>query len=125
MALPSVTTADGDMEGIPVALMEAMASEVPVVASALSGIPELVEDGRTGLLVPERDPRALAAAIRRVHDDPGGARERAAAGRERVLEAYDLRRNARALAELLTWRYRPPAGAAAPPAPAPTVASQA
>ncbi len=102
MALPSVTTGDGDMEGIPVALMEALASGVPVVASRLSGIPELVEDGVTGFLVPEGDAAALAAAIRSAHDDPGRAAAMAAAGRERVLDAYELTRNTDELRRLLT-----------------------
>lgn len=97
MVLPSVTTGDGDMEGIPVALMEALASEVPVVASSLSGIPELVVNGATGLLVAERDAEGIAAAIRRIHDDPEDAARMAAAGRERVLDAYDLERNTAAL----------------------------
>lgn len=101
MALPSITTDDGDMEGIPVALMEALATEVPVVASSLSGIPELVEDGVTGFLVPERDSRAIAVALRRIHDDPDAAARLAATGRVRVLEAYDLQRNTAALRELI------------------------
>ena len=109
MVLPSVTTDDGDMEGIPVALMEALATAVPVVASSLSGIPELVEDGRTGLLVPERDAAAIAAAIRRIHDDREGAARMAEAGRERVLAAYDLERNTGELRRLLTWSFEPPA----------------
>lgn len=108
MVLPSVTTGGGDMEGIPVALMEALATRVPVVASALSGIPELVEEGVTGHLVPERDPRALADAIRRIHDDPEGAARMAAAGRERVLDAFDLERNTATLRGLLTWSFREP-----------------
>jgi len=69
-AAPSVTARDGDMEGIPVALMEAMASGVPVVATRHSGIPELVEDKVTGLLVPERDTDSLAAAFRWLVDHP-------------------------------------------------------
>lgn len=112
MVLPSVTTADGDMEGIPVALMEALASEVPVVASSLSGIPELVRDGETGLLAPEGDATALAAAIRRLRDDPQEAARMAAAGRERVLEAYDLERNAAELRRMITWSWDPPEAAA-------------
>jgi colanic acid/amylovoran biosynthesis glycosyltransferase len=59
-ALPSVTAADGDQEGIPVSLMEAMASGVPCLSTVHSGIPELIEDGRSGWLVPERDVAALA-----------------------------------------------------------------
>ncbi|MBU0994021.1 MAG: glycosyltransferase [Proteobacteria bacterium] len=60
---PSVTSADGDMEGIPVSIMEAMAQGLPVVATQHSGIPELVKDGESGLLVPERDVDSLAGAI--------------------------------------------------------------
>jgi colanic acid/amylovoran biosynthesis glycosyltransferase len=62
--LPSVTPSSGDMEGIPVALMEAMACGIPVIASQHSGIPELVIDGQTGYAVPERDFNALAEKVR-------------------------------------------------------------
>lgn len=61
--LPSVTGADGDMEGIPVALMEAMAVGLPVVSTVHSGIPELVESGKSGWLVPENDAQALAQRL--------------------------------------------------------------
>ncbi|CBG88929.1 colanic acid biosynthesis glycosyltransferase WcaL [Citrobacter rodentium] len=61
--LPSVTGADGDMEGIPVALMEAMAVGIPVISTLHSGIPELVEAGKSGWLVPENDAQALAARL--------------------------------------------------------------
>lgn len=61
--LPSVTGADGDMEGIPVALMEAMAVGIPVVSTLHSGIPELVEANKSGWLVPENDARALAQRL--------------------------------------------------------------
>jgi glycosyltransferase involved in cell wall biosynthesis len=74
--------------------MEAMASGVPVVASGISGIPELVEDGRTGLLVPPRDPFALAGALRRLHDDPALCERLARAGRETVEREFDVRKNA-------------------------------
>lgn len=101
MALPSVVTPEGMMDGIPVALMEAMAMGVPVVATRVSGIPELVEDGRTGLLAPPRDPAALAAALERLHRDPALAARLGAAGRARVLARYDLRRSAARLRALL------------------------
>jgi glycosyltransferase involved in cell wall biosynthesis len=65
LVAPSVPTVEGRREGIPVVLMEAMACGVPVVASALSGIPELVRDGETGLLVPPCDGPALCGALRR------------------------------------------------------------
>jgi glycosyltransferase involved in cell wall biosynthesis len=84
----------GAMDGIPVALMEAMAASVPVVSTPISGIPELVEDGRSGILVPERSADALAAALRRLLVDPELRRRLGTAGRERVAEAFELLRNA-------------------------------
>src|SRR5512133_751633 len=67
---PSVRTPSGMMDGIPVALMEAMATGCPVVSTRVSGIPELVEDERTGLLVEPRDAAQLADAIQRLLADP-------------------------------------------------------
>jgi glycosyltransferase involved in cell wall biosynthesis len=99
LAAPSVPTARGKREGIPVVLMEAMAAGVPVVASNVSGIPELVEDGSTGLLVPPGDARALADALRRVHDEPELALRLAARAREKVERDFDLETSAAALVE--------------------------
>jgi glycosyltransferase involved in cell wall biosynthesis len=96
--VPSVETARGDREGIPVALMEAMSAGLAVVASDLSGIPELVEHGRTGLLVPPGDPQALADALRRLADDAALRERLGREGRRRVLEAFDVERNAEQLA---------------------------
>lgn len=98
--LPSITMPSGKMEGLPVVLMEAMAMELPVIASNLSGIPELVENGRTGLLVPEGDPDALAAAIAQLADDEYLRRKLGSQARATVEESFDLRRSARALATL-------------------------
>jgi glycosyltransferase involved in cell wall biosynthesis len=64
--------------------MEAMASGVPVVASRVGGLPDLVLDGETGLLVPPGSAEALGAAIQRLVQDPGMARRMGAAGRDRV-----------------------------------------
>jgi glycosyltransferase involved in cell wall biosynthesis/Ser/Thr protein kinase RdoA (MazF antagonist) len=88
--LPSVVAPDGQMEGIPVALMEAMASGRPVVASALSGIPELVEDGVNGLLVPAGDAGRLADAIKVLLADPSLARRLGEQGRETVRREFRL-----------------------------------
>ena len=73
--MPSVVARDGQMEGIPVAVMEAMASRLPVVASSLSGIPEAVKHESTGLLVTPGQAAELAGAIGRVLSDPTAARE--------------------------------------------------
>lgn len=98
LVTPSVPTRSGKREGIPVVLMEAMSSGIPVIASDLSGIPELVIDGKTGLLVPPGDARQIAAAIRRIHEDPELRRCFAHAGRAKVVEEFDVRTNAARLA---------------------------
>jgi colanic acid/amylovoran biosynthesis glycosyltransferase len=89
---PSVTTADGDQEGIPVTLMEAMAAGMLVVASRHSGIPELVEHGVSGILVPERNARVIAAAILNLVDDAVHWSEMSRAARDRVTEDFDIDR---------------------------------
>lgn len=99
LAAPSVPTRDGRREGIPVVLMEAMGSGVPVIASNLSGIPELVNDQRTGLLVPPRDARFLADALERYIQDPGLRRRLGNAGRAKVVSEFDLNKNAAILAQ--------------------------
>ncbi|MBV8202168.1 MAG: glycosyltransferase [Acidobacteria bacterium] len=75
-------------EGMPLVVLEAMEAAVPVVASRVSGIPEVVEDGRTGWLVPPEEPPSLAAALAAVLDDPAEARRRGAAGRQRLRQRY-------------------------------------
>lgn len=100
LVAPSVPTAAGKREGLPVVLIEAMAAGVPVVASHLSGIPELVENEVTGLTVPPGDSGALADAIARLAGDPTLGSRMAAAGRQRVAADFDLDRNARRLIAL-------------------------
>jgi colanic acid/amylovoran biosynthesis glycosyltransferase len=97
---PSVITTSGKMEGIPVALMEALACALPVVATDISGISELVRSGQTGWLVPPEDPQALADAISAIQADRDGAEHLAQAGRELVLQEFDLRRNVSQLSAL-------------------------
>ena len=91
-------------EGIPVVLMEAMAMEIPCVTTAITGIPELIRDGRDGLLVAPSDVAALSAALARLIDDPALARRLGAAGRQRVLDAYHLPRNLDRLAGIFRRR---------------------
>lgn len=71
--MPSVVARNGDRDGIPNVLFEAMAMGIPVIATSISGIPEAVDHDRTGLLVSPNDPHALAAAIKRLLEDPSFA----------------------------------------------------
>lgn len=99
--LAPVVVADGDRDGIPNVLVEAMASGVPVVSTRISGIPELIDDGNSGLLVEPGDPQALADATTRVLLDRHMAGRLAKAGRHRVECDFDLAVNSRRVAELL------------------------
>ena len=102
--LASVPTRQGKREGIPVALIEAMASGLPVVASALSGIPELVEHERVGLLGPPGDSTALADALECLAHAPAMRFSMGEAGREKVEREFNLQASARQLHELLRLR---------------------
>ena len=97
---PCVVGSDGNRDGLPTVLTEAMALGVPVVATDVTGSPELVEDARTGLLVPQRNPEALARAIQHILANPGAAQALARAGRERVERDFNLRINVSQLRQL-------------------------
>ncbi len=84
LVLPSIIDARGDTEGLGVALLDAMSYGIPAIASRVGGIPDIIEDGVSGLLVPPADARALANAIERVARDPAYAKRLADAGRERL-----------------------------------------
>jgi glycosyltransferase involved in cell wall biosynthesis len=100
LAMPCVVGGDGDRDGLPNVIQEALALGTPVVSTDVTGIPEVVRDGETGLQVPQRDPAALAAALERLLGDPG-LRVRLAAGARRLMEAeFDIRRNTRRRREL-------------------------
>ena len=95
VALPSLA------EGLPLVALEAMALGRPVVATAVGGTPDAIEDGVTGRLVPPADPRSLAAALRELLDDPARAAALAEAGRRRVDERFDLAKMGPAYVELI------------------------
>ena len=99
-ALPSTIAADGDRDALPTVITEAMALGTPVVSTAVSGIPEQVDTGRTGLLVPPDDPAALADALELLLSQPELRRRLAIAGRERAADRFDLARSVSALREV-------------------------
>ena len=89
VVLPSITTASGEHEGIPVALMEAMAAGVPVISTTTGGIPELLGDG-AGILVPPEDSKALADAIEQLMKDPELRYKIGAKGKEKVKKEFAI-----------------------------------
>jgi glycosyltransferase involved in cell wall biosynthesis len=101
VVLPCVTTADGDVDGIPNVLMEAMAFGLPVVSSDLPAIRELITDGVDGLLVPPGDVERLAAAVGRLLDEPQLRRCLGNEARRTVVDRFDLGKNVRMLADTL------------------------
>lgn len=98
---PSIIAVDGQMDGIPMSLMEAMAAGKPVVASAIAGIPELVRDEVNGLLVDGAYPQRIEAAIRRLVEEPDLRQRLGEAGRQTVRQRFDIRQNSQSLIELL------------------------
>ncbi len=87
--LPAIVDAGGDTEGLGMVLLEAMRYEKPVVASAVGGIPDIVEDGVSGLLVPPGDFSALAGALTYLLEHPEQARELGQAARRYNAERFD------------------------------------
>ncbi|MGD1901149.1 MAG: glycosyltransferase [Geitlerinemataceae cyanobacterium] len=93
LAVPSVTTAQGETEGLPIVLLEGMAMGLPVVVSRHAGMPEAVVHDRNGLLVEERDVRGLSESIARVLSDSNVWEQFSRAGRSQVEAKFDLRAN--------------------------------
>ncbi|OGM17102.1 colanic acid biosynthesis glycosyltransferase WcaL [Candidatus Woesebacteria bacterium RBG_19FT_COMBO_42_9] len=90
--LPSVTAADGNQEGVPVVLMEAQASGLPVVSTLFTGVPEVVADGKSGFLVSERDVSALAEKLEYLIDHPDLWPKMGRAGSNLVEENYNIKK---------------------------------
>ncbi len=118
--LPSVIERSGDTEGIPVALIEAMASGLPVVTSRLSGIPELVREGRTGLKADPGDVSDLVRKLSAVLADPSAAMNRAVSARALVEREFSLVSSSARLVRLFTGRHSIPGPAPAPADPVPS-----
>lgn len=106
LIVPSVVHSNGDRDGIPNVIMEALSQCMPVIATDVCGIAEVIRHNETGLLVPERDPRALALAVRHMLADRERARRMAQAGRDLVERMFDRERNIKALMDLYHSEYR-------------------
>jgi glycosyltransferase involved in cell wall biosynthesis len=98
--MPSVIDSSGDRDGIPNVIVEALLCGLPVVATDVCGISEVIRDEETGLLVPPGDARVLAHAISRVFRNPAWATDLARRGRALICEEFDLERNCRRILEL-------------------------
>ena len=86
--LPAIVDSKGDTEGLGVVLIEAMELGLPIVASNVGGIPDVVIDGETGILVPEKDPEALASAYKRLAAEPGLIKQLLAGAQKRINECF-------------------------------------
>jgi len=100
--LACVRTGDNDQDGIPVAMMEAMAMGLPVISTAVSGIPELIKHGKTGLIVEERDPESLSKEIIRLCDDPELRRTLSRNGHTLVEQEYNINENVKKLKNVIS-----------------------
>lgn len=98
--LPCVVARSGDRDGMPNVLLEAMCMEIPVISTPVTGTPELVHDGKNGILVPERDVEALAQAITHLIEDEALRLEFGKKGRETVLNGFDIHQSAEKLAAI-------------------------
>lgn len=98
--LPCVAEPDGAMDNLPTVVMEAMAAGLPVVSTAIGGVPEMVSDGLTGLLVPEHQPSLLADALARLLAQPALARSLGEAGRQRAGDLFAIEKNVHSLRAL-------------------------
>jgi len=101
LAAPCVVAADQDRDGLPTILLEAMAMGTPCISTNVTGIPEVLRDGETGLMVSQRDPEALAAACERLLDDPKFGCQLARNARRQVEERFDITTNAGLIRQMI------------------------
>jgi len=97
LACPCVTGRDGNRDGLPTVLLEAMALGTPVISTDVTGIPELVRNNETGLCVAEGDPQALASGLAKLLDAPDLRRQFSQAARAVIERDFDISANAEAL----------------------------
>ncbi|MFT5139474.1 MAG: colanic acid/amylovoran biosynthesis glycosyltransferase [Lysobacterales bacterium] len=101
LAAPCVISANQDRDGLPTILLEAMAMGTPCISTDVTGIPEILRDGETGLSVPQRDVPALAAACERLLDEPGLRKQLAQRARIQIEERFDISGNAEQIRRLI------------------------
>jgi glycosyltransferase involved in cell wall biosynthesis len=101
----NVAVITSDYEGSPLSVMEYMEAGLPVVATRVGGVPDIVVDGETGFLVPPRDPAAVAEALSRLLEEPELARAMGEAGRKRRRTEFDLAATVRRIEELYEELY--------------------
>ena len=110
--LPCIVGQDGNRDGLPTVLLEAMATGLPVVSTELTGVPEIIDHGQNGLLAPPGDVQALAQALAQLLTDPEQRRAMGRAARAKVEREFDVRRN---VAQLREWLTQPAAWEAQAP----------
>jgi glycosyltransferase involved in cell wall biosynthesis len=115
VSLPCIITSNGDRDGIPNALMEALYMQIPVVSTPVSGITELISEEKNGLLVPPQDTYALAAALARLLDDSALRNRLGQAGRQTIIERFDVAENAQHLIKLFFDMEQAPIQITIPP----------
>jgi glycosyltransferase involved in cell wall biosynthesis len=113
LAMPCVVAADGNRDGLPTVLLEAMALGTPCIATDVTGIPELVQHEQTGLLVAQHDAQGLAAAIQRLVANEPLRLQLAAAARRRIEADFDSRKTAAELRRVFEASVESPKAAAA------------
>jgi glycosyltransferase involved in cell wall biosynthesis len=101
LAAPCVVASDGNRDGLPTVLLESMALGTPIVSTDVTGIPEALVHGRTGLMIPQHDPPALADALESLMDNPAQRVHLATEARRRVEELFDIHKNCRQLRQKL------------------------
>jgi len=99
--MPCIQSRDGNLDGIPNVLFEAMSMQVPVISTRISAIPELIVDNENGLLVEPDDPGALAEAMNKLIESPQQANRLGRSGRESILAEFDVESNVRRFATTL------------------------
>lgn len=102
LVLPCVVSVTGDRDGLPTVLLEALAVGLPAISTTLAGIPEIIEHGKTGLLVPPGDPILLAKAIEEILANPEFRERLGREGRSKAEEDFDIRKNILVLRDLFT-----------------------